>query len=242
MNVDDDNEGKVKCDICGKFYSRRGIKNHMNAHEKKKAQAEKLKANKPIISTLAPSKSSVTSVRKINLYDEIAGKAEYVVPSSESIKLEDLYEMEFNSDDDIDYIALSVSKLKVDNSNNSGNNNDTNNKRNVDDNDTSTPDITAKKKRNQPELAVQKKMEKKLGGTHKTTPLGIIDIFLPDQLVEIKCWNAFHHGIGQLICYHHYYPNHMMHLHLFGDIPPDEKRIPILTVCAENHIKVTWEK
>lgn len=109
-----------------------------------------------------------------------------------------------------------------------------------------SPDITNQifneKKRSQPELLVQKKLEKKYNGTHKTTPARIIDVFTMDTIYEIKCWENWKAAIGQLMAYHYYYPNHMLKVHFFGKIPKDELKIIILTICAHYRIAVDWEK
>jgi hypothetical protein len=114
--------------------------------------------------------------------------------------------------------------------------------------DIDSPDISKQifsdnKKRNQPELAVQKKLEKKYNGTHKTTPAGIIDVWCQDGLiVEAKSWDNWKAAIGQLMAYGYYYPNHMLKVHFFGKIPDDEKRIVIITICTHYRIAVDWEK
>lgn len=113
-----------------------------------------------------------------------------------------------------------------------------------------SPDVTSKifaekKIRNQPEFLVQKKLEKKYNGTHRTTPAGVIDVISDVNggvLIEIKSWENWKAGIGQLFAYGYYYPKHMKILHLFGKIPTDELRIIIITICTELKIKVDWEK
>jgi hypothetical protein len=105
-----------------------------------------------------------------------------------------------------------------------------------------TSNNNKEKKRNQPELAIQKRLEKQMKGGHKSTPVGIIDILGVDSIVEIKHWDNWKGALGQLIAYQYYYPNHMLHMHLFGPIPIDDKKIPIMTVCAHNRIKLTYEK
>lgn len=102
--------------------------------------------------------------------------------------------------------------------------------------------FTEKKIRNQPELLVQKKLEKKYGGTHQTTPAGIIDVITKDTVIEIKSWENWKHAIGQLMAYNYYYPNHMLKVHFFGKIPNDELKIVIITICTHYRIAVDWEK
>jgi len=99
-----------------------------------------------------------------------------------------------------------------------------------------------KKKREQPELKIQLKLEKKLGYGHQQTPAGEIDILTPTELLEIKNWNDWMKGIGQLFAYGHFFPDRMRWLHLFGQPPSDDKVIVIKTICAAYRIKVTYEK
>jgi hypothetical protein len=99
----------------------------------------------------------------------------------------------------------------------------------------------APKKRQQPEAAIQKKMEKKLGGGHATCPAGIVDILCENSLVEVKEWRNWKAAIGQTLAYAFFYPNRMLHIHFFGELPPEEQRIMIITICTHYRIKVTWE-
>ena len=99
-----------------------------------------------------------------------------------------------------------------------------------------------KKKRNQPELAVQRKLEKQTGGKHQAVPDGVIDILSSTELIEIKHWDNFKHGVGQLLHYSQFYPMHMLRLHLFGPKPPEEKCVYIYVTCAKTHIRLTYEK
>lgn len=100
---------------------------------------------------------------------------------------------------------------------------------------------TAMKKRQQPELAIQKRLEKQYGCGHKVIPIGIIDILTADELIEIKNWNDWMKGLGQCIAYSNYYPNHMKHLWFFGEPPSADKEIVIRTICAKLGIKITQE-
>lgn len=98
-----------------------------------------------------------------------------------------------------------------------------------------------KKKREQPELAIQKKLEKQYNAGHKNIPYGIIDILGKDFFIEIKNWNDWIKAIGQVTVYGNVYPNHMKHIHFFGEVPPADKEIYIRAVCAKLGIKVTAE-
>jgi hypothetical protein len=99
----------------------------------------------------------------------------------------------------------------------------------------------APKKRQQPELAIQKKLEKQYNAGHKVIPYSIIDILGSDFLIEIKNWNDWIKAIGQVFVYGHVYPNHMKQIHFFGEPPSVDKEIYIRAVCAKLGIKVTQE-
>lgn len=97
------------------------------------------------------------------------------------------------------------------------------------------------KKRQQPELAIQKRLEKQYGAGHKVVPIGVIDVLTKDELIEIKNWDDWMKGFAQCILYGRYYPNHMKHLRFFGEPPSVEKELIIRTICAEYGIKITQE-
>lgn len=159
-----------------------------------------------------------------------SGAKSYEVPHGGNTDVDELSEMDFGSDDEVNVLGMDFTALSISSPN------------------TAAVDLVPvsqqkeKKKRLQPEQAIQLKMEKKLGGGHKVLPIGIVDVYTDDTICEVKCWENWKHGIGQLVCYQYYHPKHMLHLHLFGKIPPEEKKIPILTICAHLRIKVTWEK
>jgi hypothetical protein len=153
-------------------------------------------------------------------------KIEYTIPNNALSEIDILsFEMmEIDADEEADVVNAMFSSMSINN------------------NDTDSKSSKGSKKRNQPELVIQKKLEKQYKGGHKSTPVGIIDIYTEDSLIEIKHWDGWKGAIGQLICYQYYYPKHMLHLHLFGPIPSDDKKIPIMTICAHNRIKLTYEK
>lgn len=98
-----------------------------------------------------------------------------------------------------------------------------------------------RRKRTQPEAAIQKKFEKKLDGKHQNTPVGIIDILTNTEIIEIKCWSNWKSAIGQLFAYGYYYPNHMKRIHLFGQAPDEKLQQAIFAICASLRIGVSIE-
>lgn len=99
-----------------------------------------------------------------------------------------------------------------------------------------------KKTRSQPELAVQRKLEKQTGGKHVMTPAGEIDLLTDTVLIEAKEWKSWKTAVGQVICYGHFYPKHMKRIHFFGPHPPEEKKIIIFTILTSLGIQFTYEK
>ena len=91
------------------------------------------------------------------------------------------------------------------------------------------------------EIEIQRKIEKETGYGHNKCKSGIIDILTPYSIIEIKRWHSWKHAVGQILCYHRYYPNRMMRIHFFGDHPPLEKKKMILNILCENNICATWE-
>lgn len=59
-------------------------------------------------------------------------------------------------------------------------------------------------------------LERHLGGAHKTLPLGTTDISTDVLHAEIKVWDCYKEGVGQLITYQLLDPKDELHLYLFG--------------------------
>eukprot|EP00899_Mesostigma_viride_P009241 jgi/Mesvir1/18318/Mv18471-RA.1 len=79
-------------------------------------------------------------------------------------------------------------------------------------NDTAAPDRTLK------EFEIRDKTAASLGGVREIRcPAGIIDILCPRQrvLIEVKTFNRWMEGLGQLMAYGRYYPDFKKRLHLF---------------------------
>lgn len=198
----------VECAECGRFYTARGINTHIKNHNKKKS---------------------------LSVYKSPNQKS-YKVPDGGNIDVDELSEMDFGSDEEVNVLGMDFTNLSIDDARN--------------DNNAIVPAAQqvlasgkeTKKKRLQPEQAIQLKMEKKLGGGHVTTPAGIIDILTPTMLVELKNWNDWIKAVGQVLVYGHFYPNHMKRIHFFGNPPSQDKQIVIKTICTSYGIAVSSEK
>jgi hypothetical protein len=74
---------------------------------------------------------------------------------------------------------------------------------------------------NQPEKRIVKQLHAKLGGkTEASTPVGRIDLLTENQLIEVKPRINWKSGLGQLLAYSKFYPQHILVLYLFDRISP----------------------
>jgi hypothetical protein len=64
----------------------------------------------------------------------------------------------------------------------------------------------------------QKIVEHHLGGTHKTLKCGITDVTTDTIHAEVKRWDSYKAGVGQLVCYNHEDPRSELHMYLFGPV------------------------
>jgi hypothetical protein len=85
--------------------------------------------------------------------------------------------------------------------------------------------------------------------TEVSTPVGKIDVLKSDELIEIKDANMWKQGVGQLMTYSFFYPNHVKVLHLYRAVilckahyRSNELRYAMLTICNYYNIKVIVEK
>ena len=88
------------------------------------------------------------------------------------------------------------------------------------------------------EKEIQTKLHDELGGDIEVnTKFGYIDLLTSTELIEIKDGKLWKHGVGQLLAYQTFYPNHSLRLHLF-DFHRDED---IIQFCRGKSISVTLE-
>lgn len=165
-----------------------------------------------------------TENNKLTKYKIIGGTYNSMVEVNDE-ELADIVDWDNVTDTELRAFEGHLEKLNINDNNN--NNNKTKRKSN---------------KKHVLEEDIQKKLEKKYGCGHQNTPAGIIDICTSYSIIEIKHWRGWHHAIGQLVVYSHYYPKHMKHIHFFGEYPSEDKLIIIKTICASLGIKISWEK
>lgn len=87
------------------------------------------------------------------------------------------------------------------------------------------------------EYNIQKDLKKRMKAKSEVeTEVGKIDLLTDNEMVEIKDYDNWKAGIGQLISYSFYYPNHSLVLCLFN---VDKKRTShIKKICQRNHIEL----
>lgn len=91
------------------------------------------------------------------------------------------------------------------------------------------------------EYDIQNKMEKELGSFTICCPIGRVDLMTHDTIIELKKWKDHKKGIGQLMCYSHYFPDKKRRLHFFGVKPVPKQEEAIRKVCEGLGIEVTEE-
>lgn len=231
MSDNDKKDAKVKCPKCGKLLSPTYIKTHLKKQhsDDKDTKKEKEKAVKeaaveiltrPPPSYVVPDTGSLTDA-ELDMIEQL--EAMDLGDDVNDAVTADIFGSESGTSV---YFEQFLSDHTASQSRQ--------NKKNED----------AKEKRMQPEAAIQKKMEKKTGGQHQSTPAGIIDILTPPpnaMLIEIKDWRNWKAAIGQVYAYGVYYPNHMKCIHFFGKIPDADQKTVIISICTTLGIKVTYE-
>lgn len=80
-----------------------------------------------------------------------------------------------------------------------------------------------------------------LGKLEVYTPVGFIDMLLPNAVVEIKNFTRWKHALGQVLAYGLHYPDHtkIIHAYVLGERKPDLK--PILSVCERYGVSFIWQ-
>lgn len=67
------------------------------------------------------------------------------------------------------------------------------------------------------ESKVRDSLAKKLNGqVEVSTPVGRIDILTEEEIIEVKNWNSWKCGLGQILVYGTYYPEKLKRIHCFG--------------------------
>ena len=77
------------------------------------------------------------------------------------------------------------------------------------------------------------------------TPVGFIDVLSPNEVIEVKYFKQWKHGLGQVLAYHSYYPRLDKRLHLFahnGDVNTERVLALAKLVCETHSVEVTFEE
>jgi hypothetical protein len=92
------------------------------------------------------------------------------------------------------------------------------------------------------ESQIRDRLKSQLGGlTEVKTAAGRIDLLTETEIIEVKRVGEWKSGLGQLLVYSGFYPEHQKRLYLFGSAK-DEKQIPtIANSCLAFDVFVSFE-
>lgn len=92
------------------------------------------------------------------------------------------------------------------------------------------------------EFQIRDSLKSQLGGlTEVKTAAGRIDLLTETEIIEVKRVGEWKSGLGQILAYSGFYPEHRKRLHLFGSTK-DEKQIPtIANSCLAFDVFVSFE-
>lgn len=85
--------------------------------------------------------------------------------------------------------------------------------------------------------ASQRLASELVGRREVVTPVGRIDVLTDRSIIEVKQFNSWKQGIGQLIAYSYYYPKHKKVLALFGN-RLELRLLEVLVICNSQGIEV----
>jgi hypothetical protein len=95
---------------------------------------------------------------------------------------------------------------------------------------------------NNPERQVCDCLKSQVGGVPEvTTPAGRIDLLTETEIIEIKRVSDWKAGLGQLLVYSGFFPEHRKRLHLFGSTQDEKQILTISTSCLTFNVLVTFE-
>ena len=83
------------------------------------------------------------------------------------------------------------------------------------------------------------------GESEVETPAGFIDVLSETEVIEVKYYKQWKHGLGQVLAYQSYYPCLARRLHLFahvGDVDTRNYFALAKNVCDGHAVKVTFEE
>lgn len=83
------------------------------------------------------------------------------------------------------------------------------------------------------------------GKTEQVTPVGFIDVLSDTEVIEVKHYTLWKHGLGQVLSYQLHYPHLAKRLHLFAQIggrDTDKYLEKAKSTCDPFAVKVTFEE
>lgn len=92
------------------------------------------------------------------------------------------------------------------------------------------------------EYDVQNKLERELGCGHRKCNAGIIDIFTPTTIIEIKNWKQWKNALGQIFAYSYDFPDKDKRVHFFGKMLDIDTMLYIICLFMYYNVNVTWER
>lgn len=91
------------------------------------------------------------------------------------------------------------------------------------------------------ERKIQERMSVELNAEIEVpTEAGNIDLLSSTEIIEIKTVKSWKGGLGQVLVYGNYYPNHSKRLHVFGKCHPSYLDV-IKKNCEFLNVAVSWE-
>ncbi|CAM9812251.1 unnamed protein product, partial [Pylaiella littoralis] len=95
------------------------------------------------------------------------------------------------------------------------------------------------------ECSVRDALASSVGGEAEVeTPAGNIDVLSDTEVIEVKNYKQWKHGLGQVLAYHTFHPGLAKRLHLFAHSGEDGTRKYFdlaKSVCAKHDVRVTFE-
>ncbi|BAZ83811.1 hypothetical protein PN497_11880 [Sphaerospermopsis kisseleviana CS-549] len=93
------------------------------------------------------------------------------------------------------------------------------------------------------EFIVRDNLKSQLGGLTKvTTPAGRIDLLTDTEIIEVKRVKDWKAGLGQVLIYSGFYPEHQKRLHLFGTAEYEQQIPNIAASCVAFDVLVTFDQ
>jgi len=93
------------------------------------------------------------------------------------------------------------------------------------------------------EFIVRDNLKSQLGGlTEVTTPAGRIDLLTDTEIIEVKRVKDWKAGLGQVLVYSGFYPEHQKRLHLFGSAEYEKQIADIAASCLVFDVLVSFNQ